>query len=280
VVGPLLGGADTSLWRVDRHSTPLVLRVFRAEQSGTAQREVAAMRAAGVRGIPVPVVAAHGVWQDRPALLLSWCGGRPLWDALRDQPWQLWRLGEAFGRMQARIHRVPPPAEFDSDALAWIGWAGPHSEAVQERLRQLSRAQPVLLHLDYHPLNVLAQGARITAVLDWANARSGDPRADLARTLTILRLSPRPVGTPPRWVGPQDDPPLIRLVRWLAAASWRGGYEAEAGKVGELAAFYAWAGSVMLRDLGPRDDRPGGPPPRALEPARRWTADWMRRAGL
>jgi len=30
----------------------------------------------------------------------------------------------------------------------------------------------------------------MTALLDWANARAGDPRADLARALAILRFGP------------------------------------------------------------------------------------------
>jgi len=37
-------------------------------------------------------------------------------------------------------------------------------------------------HRDYRPGNILADGARITAVLDWDNAFSGDPRYDLARS--------------------------------------------------------------------------------------------------
>lgn len=34
-------------------------------------------------------------------------------------------------------------------------------------------------------------GPRITGVLDWENARAGDPRADLARTVSILLLEAR-----------------------------------------------------------------------------------------
>jgi len=281
VIKPLSGGVDTALWRIERQGVPSVLRVFRPEQVDTCRREVWAMRAAAQGGIPVPRVHARGVWQDRPALLLSWCPGRQVWAELRDQPWTLWRLGVAFGRTQARIHRVrPAAADFDIDPHAWIDWAGPTAKRLNERLREFSQDPAALLHLDYHPLNVLAQDGRITAVLDWANARPGDRRADLARTLTILRFSPRQIGTPPRWIGPADDEPLVRAVRWLLALSWRRGYQAEAGPVGDLAAFYAWAGAVMLRDLGPRADRPDGPPLAVLEPVRRWSAYWARRAGI
>jgi aminoglycoside phosphotransferase (APT) family kinase protein len=281
VVGPLAGGSDTALWRIERQGAPFALRVFRAQQVHTCRREVAAMRAAAAHGMPVPHVELQGSWQDRPALLLSWCRGRPLWAALRDQPWRVWQLGMAFGRVQARIHRVPPPDDLDPDPQAWIALAGADRGALQARVRELSqRGPPVLLHLDYHPLNVLAEGGRITGVLDWANARPGDRRADVARTLTILRLSPRQAGSPPRWLGPDEDGRVLRVGRQLLALGWRRGYEAEAGRLGDLAVFYAWAGAFMLADLGPRQDRPGGPPPRALEAARRWSEHWARRAGM
>src|SRR6185503_6141739 len=94
-----------------------------------------------------------------------------------------------------------------------------------------------LLHLDFHPLNVLGDGRRLTAVLDWTNAHAGDPRADFARTVTILRLSP-----------PWGDRKQ-RFGRALFEALWRLGY----GPPGpEMPAFYAWAGGAMLDDLAAR----------------------------
>ena len=48
----------------------------------------------------------------------------------------------------------------------------------------------MLLHLDYHPLNVLGEAGAISGVLDWTNADGGDPRADVARTGAILRFLP------------------------------------------------------------------------------------------
>src|SRR5258708_36143290 len=92
VIAPLAGGVDTALWRIERQGVASVLRVFRAEQIGTCRREVSALRAAAQGGIPVPRVHAQGLWQDRPALLLSWCPGRQVWAELRDQPWRVWQL--------------------------------------------------------------------------------------------------------------------------------------------------------------------------------------------
>jgi aminoglycoside phosphotransferase (APT) family kinase protein len=112
----------------------------------------------------------------------------------------------------------------------------------------------------------------VSGVLDWANAHVGDPRADLARTATILRLAPLPPGTPPL---------LAQALLRVVERHWRRGYRALAGPIGGMALFYAWAGAVMLADLAPKLGRPGvWLEPRHLEPIRRWTARWRQRAGV
>ena len=172
--------------------------------------------------------------------------------------------------MQAAIHAVPAPRELRGQAADWIGWADPDA-SLEKRLRGLGPRGDALLHLDYHPLNVLAHGGRITAVLDWANARAGDPRADFARTITVLRLSPAPPGA-------QPAPPIARRLLELA---WRSGFRQAAGPMGDLAPFHAWAGALMLRDLAPRlRERGGWLDSRDLEPVRRWTAAWRRRSEI
>ena len=269
------GGWDTVIWRVERGGVPYALRLFRAEQAGTARREVAAMRAVEGAGLPVPRVEAEGAWEGRPALLLSWCPGQPLIEELRERPWGAVTLGKAFGRVQAAVHAVPAPDLLRQRPEAWLAWAGPEEEALQARLRALAPRADALLHLDYHPLNVLGDGGtggRVTCVLDWANALAGDPRADLARTLTILRLSPTPPGVPAA---------LVRLVTRLFERGWRAGYRQVAGPQRGMAPFYAWAGAMMVRDLAPKVGRPGIPlEERHLEAMRAWTARWKRRAGL
>ena len=90
-----------------------------------------------------------------------------------------------------------------------------------------------MLHLDFHLLNVLADDLTPTAILDWTNAHAGDPRADVARTATILRLMPRVL----------KQSAMARLGSLAFELAWRRGY----GAFGEdMAPFYAWAGGAML----------------------------------
>ncbi len=271
-VSPVTGGWDTAVWRVDYGATAFALRVFRPEQALVCRREVAALRAAREGGIAVPVVEAAGTWRDRPALVLSWCAGRPMLDVLSRQPWRVWVLATEFGRLQARIHGVAAPADLAALAPTWIDWMGPDEPALRDRLLQLSPRGDALLHLDYHPLNVMVDGARLSGVLDWANARPGDPRADLALTTAILRLFPVPPGTPR---------PLTLTLRRVLELAWRHGYRTFAGPTTDLAPFYAWAGAVRLRDLAPRLGKPGvWLRPEDLARIERWTASWKRRAGV
>lgn len=277
-LAPVAGGADTALWRVEHGGERSALRVFRPEQAATARKEVAVMRAAGERGLAVPAVRAAGCWRDRPALLLSWLPGQTVAAALQARPWAAMPLGLAFGRAQAAIHAVAAPAPLDREPDGWIALAGPGTSDLQARLRAWPHRADALLHLDYHPLNALAAGARITGVLDWANARAGDPRADLARTLTILRLE----GS--RHARATGLGTGRRLTVWLVLRAfkrgWRRGYRAAAGPLAGMAPFYAWAGAMMARDLAPRRGRPGqGLTDDHFARLARWTAAWTRRAG-
>ncbi len=275
IVGParaerVLGGADTTIWRVEQGDHVSALRLFRANQAATAEREIATM-AAAAGTVPVPAVRAAGRWGDRPALLLAWCPGRPLRDEIRAHPWRTWALGVRFGRVQAAIHATPPPPALREHPVPWIDWAGP-DEALRRCLRATAPRPPALLHLDYHPLNVMAGGGDITAVLDWANARVGDPRADLARTASILRFGP---------ADPAVPLPIARATRRVLDAGWRHGYRQVAGRIAGMAPFYAWAGAVMVRDLAPRLGRPDLPWLTAayLERVRAWADGWRTKAG-
>ena len=241
---PVAGGWDTTLWRVERGGQTYALRLFRAGEDAVARREERAMRLA-VPGVPIPMVRAAGVWEERPALLIDWCAGRTLFDALRADPRRAWALAHTFGATQARLHAAAPPAALQETGRSWIDWKGGGAGALGARLRAVASDRPSVLHLDYHPLNVMVDAGRVTGLIDWANIHVGDRRADVARTLAILLLSPLPPDGPVR---------LIRALSRLLVAGWRRGYRAVAGPLGGMAPFYAWAGTALPRG---HPERPG-----------------------
>jgi aminoglycoside phosphotransferase (APT) family kinase protein len=270
-LAPVTGGMDAAIWRVDHAGGASALRVFRAEQMVAARREAATMRAAVRHGLPVPAVEAEGEWRGRPVLLIAWVDGRPLMQEAPAHPWRAWALGTAFGRMQARIHAVPAPDILRESPRGWTDWAGPIEGALREQLQALALRDDALIHLDYHPMNVLVSGRQIAGVLDWTNAAAGDPRVDVARTYVILRCAPtRP-----------DAPLWLTAGRSLLTSAWRRGYESVAGPLGDLTPFYAWIGAATIRDLEAKIGRPGiWLEQRHLEPLRQRVAEWTRRAGL
>jgi aminoglycoside phosphotransferase (APT) family kinase protein len=253
------GGAATSVWRIEATGGGrYALRVFQAHERHVLERELISMRAASAGAVPVPELFAVGTYEDRPAMLQAWSRGTPLLSELERRPTAAVVLGIAFGRLQRALHLVAAPPGLRA---GWINWPAPADAALAARLRAVATQNDRLLHLDYHPLNVLAHGVQLTAVLDWTNAHAGDPRADIARTLTILRLMPRVLRQPRAALG-------IALIFELA---WRAGY----GAFGQdLEPFYAWAGGAMLHDVAGRFEKSD------LAPAHRWTATWRRRAGL
>jgi aminoglycoside phosphotransferase (APT) family kinase protein len=252
------GGAATSVWRVEVGARRYALRVFQAHQRHVLDRELVAMAAARRGGVPVPRVHAVGTYDERPALLLEWCNGQPLVESLTRRPRNVFRLGVAFGEWHRSVHGVAAPTDLRG---TWIDWPSAAEPSLAAQLRTLDLRVDRLLHLDFHLLNVLADDFTPTAILDWTNAHAGDPRADVARTATILRLMPRVL----------KQSATARLGSLLFELAWRRGY----GAFGEdMAPFYAWAGGAMLSDLAGRF------PPDALEPVQRWTRGWRQRSHL
>jgi aminoglycoside phosphotransferase len=256
------GGSDTAIWRVFYPHKSYALRVFRSGQQNVCEREVAVMRVASAGGIPAPQIHATGTWREHPVLLLSWLPGKPLSDELFAHPWKAWQLGRLSGQMQAEIHKLTAPDLLREASGSWIDWKVAHEEDLQQRLRSLHLRSNALLHLDYHFLNVLTDGQTITGVLDWTNAHAGDPRADIARTYSIVQVD---------IVGSISA--LEMIVRRIFEQGWRRGYEEKAGQQRDLSLFNAWAGAVMEKDL----EHKRGP----VDMARihRWTTKWKERAG-
>ncbi|GHO62619.1 hypothetical protein KSC_015110 [Ktedonobacter sp. SOSP1-52] len=261
-VAPVHGGTDTAIWRVEKAGTVYALRVFQKGEDDDCQREQVVMQAALAAGLPVPQVHAMGKWHDYPALLLSWLPGRPVAEELRAHPWRAWSQGVLFGQMQATIHTLAAPEVLCQQPEAWIKWSGPDEKSLQECLHRAKQQALTLLHLDYHPLNVLTDGNKITAVLDWRNALSGDPRADAARTVSILR-----------YVSLGRRSILELLVLRIFEAGWRSGYEQKRGALGDMNLFYAWASVVMERDLATKLTQ------KELSLIHQWTLKWKKRIG-
>jgi aminoglycoside phosphotransferase (APT) family kinase protein len=60
---------------------------------------------------------------------------------------------------------------------------------VSDQAATFRASKPTLVHMDYHPQNVMVQKTRVTGVVDWVNTDVGDRHLDAATTAVILATS-------------------------------------------------------------------------------------------
>ncbi len=98
---------------------------------------------------------------------------------------QLPLLDRALKVIAERVERAPLPGL--RAALDRVG----------ARAAEFRNAPLAVVHMDYHPLNVLVSGTRVTGVIDWVNTDIGDRHLDAAMTAVILSSS---AFEHPRWM--------------------------------------------------------------------------------
>lgn len=210
---------------------PMALRFYQgAFADAKGQREHYTMTQLAEVGYSVPhpylFEPAHDAL-GAPFLVMERVEGGPLFAARSfRQAFKTFSLGfVAFVRAQIRLHRLDlgsgglakiPRALADTDgststplldrALAVIAervekgpLPGLHHALAKLRMRaaHFRDAASSIVHMDYHPQNVMVSGMRVTGVIDWVNADIGDRHLDAAMTATILSSSAL---EHPRWM--------------------------------------------------------------------------------
>ena len=228
--------------------------------------ERTALELAASAGLPVPLPRQSGSYGEAHFLVRDWVEGVLLTEKLRHCPWLVRTLGHEFGRLQARLHRLP------SEGLPFREprWLIRHVE-LPELLDAIpaGAAEDQFVHGDYQLGNVVAKAGRIGAVLDFEFARRGDRRIDLGLTLAQLvagRRGPGPLGF------------LGHGFKLLFARAWRRGYEGEAGAF-PLDPIFAAMGAAVLFSIIAGTPRSARDPAR-LERARSYLIGRLRVAKL
>jgi aminoglycoside phosphotransferase (APT) family kinase protein len=262
---------------VEPHA-PLVLRIYaniEAADKGAHEYRIISHLAAVGYTVPRPHLFEPGATAiGAPFLVMERLSGGPLF-AVRSFP-QAFKTFSAgflgFVRAQARLHRMPlQPATFDAlqtpaaerqgmaarllertlDIVAarveqgpLVGLA-PALARLRHGAHKFGQAPPSLLHLDYHPQNVLVKGLRVTGIVDWAHAAIGDRHFDAATTAAILSTSAM---EHPRWM---RDNAAGNNLRRVFNALYLALYQAFAPMdVARLRYYQGVAGALRLSMLG------------------------------
>lgn len=213
---------------------PLILRILRPFlPDGSVAREAVLQAALRDSGYPVARVAYHcedAAVLAGPFQLMERLPGRPLLMADADMQGVI-SLRQAlssfasfvFGdwpdvlaRLQHELHSLPLADLLDACERSGVDREGFSLQAMLERLKARARAEgteslvsifdwvtdskvltrrpAVLCHGDFFPNQVLAEGRRITGVIDWSDACIGPPELDVAILVTGIETLPVPLG--------------------------------------------------------------------------------------
>ena len=260
---PLSGGFDTTIlaFRLGGApadwSEPLVLRVMtRADSGPRVLREAAVHVARVAAGFPAPRVLLHDTELaplGLPFLVMERLPGGTMWSAVaRGSLSAILALPRRLAELQARLHRLDGEGLVDRARAFGVDPATMSVKADVERLHQriareglmgllpgadwLVRNLPapaqaeVICHGDFHPLNIMMDGDRLTGVIDWANAAIAEPAYDIASLRTIaLHADP---GVPVAARG------MATLVRRLMVRRYMSLYRAAAPLEMRILAYY------------------------------------------
>jgi aminoglycoside phosphotransferase (APT) family kinase protein len=187
---------------------PLTLRLF-AGRRGIPQGRHAAevQRYLHGLGYPVPLPVC---WEEScdmlggPFLVMEQIPGPTLLQRLLCRPWTVLAVGSRMAEVQTWLHHLPtdgfphpgqPLLERGLDEIQGVirqyglgslrpglAWLRAH--------RPIPPAAAAIVHLDFHPLNLIHRKGQLPAVLDWDLADVGDPHADVATTIMFIRCAP------------------------------------------------------------------------------------------
>jgi aminoglycoside phosphotransferase (APT) family kinase protein len=187
---------------------PLVLRMYSCVRGLERLRhEFQAQRHLLDLGYPVarPLVLEEN---DRlfggPFMIMRQVRGRTILDTMLRCPWRIIDGPGWMAEAHAQLHRLASdrlPARGgsflrrqldDMRAAVWtyglsglksgLAWLEDHQPAACEQSR--------IIHLDFHPGNLMFAGRCCTGVLDWTEWDVGDRHADVASTLVLIRSAP------------------------------------------------------------------------------------------
>lgn len=150
--------------------------------------------------VPKPLLLESSDAIGGPFMIREFASGPTVHDYIMDGFWRMWQITGAMADTLAQLHRIPPAGfpHCERDMLTpsleeleqqisdyglqglrnGVRWLQCHRPSWQERT--------TIVHLDYHPKNLIILPGQRLMVLDWSEAAVGDPHADLGRMHMLI----------------------------------------------------------------------------------------------
>jgi uncharacterized protein (TIGR02172 family) len=225
-------GRTADIYRWDNHQ---ILKLFHTGWSLSAvAQEARISRVVQETGLPVPATGGMVEIDGRHGILFERIDGPTMLRQLGAKPWTAMPLLHAFADLHVRMHAQTvqglPSQRQQLRQLIQQASALP-ANWTAAALAALDRLPDgtCLCHGDYHPDNVV-MSAHGPIIIDWSEATSGNPLADVARTALIFRMGAPPPGG--------MSPLLFGRIRAVAQATYLRRYRKRAPALrAELAAW-------------------------------------------
>ncbi len=183
-----------------------VLKLFRqGYPQGAAAYEARISRLVYEGGLPVPAVGDVVEIDGRYGFTLERVTGVSMLQSLAAKPWTLGRMARLLAHLQVEMHAMPGveglPGQHHRlrEKILRTGLLTPDLKEAALRLLESLPAGDRLCHGDFHPENVLMT-EKGPVVIDWIDATTGHPLADVARSSLLMAMSPLSDGAPLRLV--------------------------------------------------------------------------------
>lgn len=188
--GQLLGEGNTAevfLWNDNE-----ILKLFRQKFPWEGvDREYNVSKLVETLGLPVPKVGQMIELEGRRGIIYERISGVSMLDMIMKNPASVTQYAKSMAVLHYRMHQckgqgLPKYKET-------LEWNIRHTDLLSEKQRlavldilEVLPEEGMLCHGDFHPGNIIINTDK-SVVLDWMTATVGDPAADVARTLMLLK---------------------------------------------------------------------------------------------
>lgn len=187
-IGHLLGsGKMAEAFLYGEH----VLKLYRhPDARSVAFGEAAILAIVGEHGLPTPAVHEAGHFAGRWGLVMDRVPGQPLAKIAETDPTLVPAALEAMVQLHLAIHareeiRLSPLKPRLADRIGRAPQLdAPLRATLLARLAQLPEGNR-LCHGDFHPFNIIGT-PEAAMIVDWPDATSGPPAADVARSYVLM----------------------------------------------------------------------------------------------